>query len=71
MREKIEAGEKLDLFASADMGHVLKLCKNGRAAEAVMFTRNQPCAFAKPEAKLVSVNLAACSIRPSSWAPPR
>jgi hypothetical protein len=58
MREKIEAGDKVDLFASADMGHVLKLRKDGRAAEAVMFTRNQLCAFAKPEAKLASVTFA-------------
>ena len=58
MREKIEAGDKVDLFASADMGHVLKLRKDGRAAEAVMFTRNQLCAFARPEAKLTSANFA-------------
>src|SRR5262245_16153216 len=58
MREKIEAGDKVDLFASADMGPALTLRKDGRAAEAVMFTRNKLCAFAKPEAKLASATFA-------------
>src|SRR5690349_3976125 len=46
MRDKIEAGDKVDLFASADMGHVLKLRQDGRAVEVLMFTRNRLCAFA-------------------------
>ena len=58
MREKIEAGDKVDLFASADMGHALKLRKEGRAVEVVMFTRNRLCAFAKPEARLTSAGFA-------------
>src|SRR5262245_27941749 len=48
MRGKIEAGDSVDLFTSADMGHPLKLQKDGRAASVVMFTRNRLCAFAKP-----------------------
>src|SRR5215471_15330355 len=31
MRERIERGERVDLFASADMGHPLKLREQGRA----------------------------------------
>jgi len=58
MREKIDAGDKVDLFASADMGHALKLREDGRAAATVMFTRNKLCAFAKPEAKLTAATFA-------------
>src|SRR5262245_11997561 len=39
MRGKIEAGDRVDLFTSADMGHPLKLQQDGRAASVVMFTR--------------------------------
>ena len=31
LRERIEKGEHADLFASADMGHPLKLLRDGRA----------------------------------------
>ncbi len=58
MRDKIEAGDRVDIFASADMGHALKLKADGRAAEVAMFNRNQLCAFAKPEAQLTSVSFA-------------
>ncbi|BAI76256.1 molybdate transport system substrate-binding protein (plasmid) [Azospirillum sp. B510] len=52
MRDRIEAGEAVDLFTSADMGHALTLRKDGRAAAVVMFTRNRLCAYAKPDARL-------------------
>ena len=58
MRDKIEAGDKVDLFASADMGHVLKLRQDGRAAQVLMFTRNRLCAFALPAAGLTAANFA-------------
>jgi molybdenum ABC transporter molybdate-binding protein len=56
LRERIENGEKVDLFASADMGHPLKLLADGRASRVVMFTRNALCAFAMPKAGLTSAN---------------
>ena len=58
MRERIEKGEAVDLFASADMAHPLKLREEGAAAQVVMFTRNRLCAFAKPEAGLTAANFA-------------
>ena len=58
MRDKIEAGDKVDLFASADMGHVVKLRGDGRAAQVAMFTRNRLCAFATPQAGLTGANFA-------------
>jgi ABC-type molybdate transport system substrate-binding protein len=56
LRERIEKGEKVDLFASADMGHPLKLLADGRATRADMFTRNALCAFAVPKVGLTSAN---------------
>lgn len=65
MRERIEAGEAVDLFTSADMGHALKLRADGRAAAAVMFTRNRLCAFAKPDAGLDADHFAARLLDPA------
>src|SRR6266853_1250485 len=52
MRERIERGERVDLFASADMGHPLKLREQGRATTVAMFTRNMLCAMAMPHVGL-------------------
>jgi ABC-type molybdate transport system substrate-binding protein len=56
VRERIEKGEKADLFASADMGHPLKLLADGRATRVDMFTRNALCAFALPKVGLTATN---------------
>ena len=56
LRERIEKGERADLFASADMGHPLKLLADRRAIRVDMFTRNALCAFAAPRAGLTSAN---------------
>jgi ABC-type molybdate transport system substrate-binding protein len=47
MRERIEHGEKVDVFASADLTHPLRLKVDGRAETVVMFTRNAVCAYAR------------------------
>jgi molybdate transport system substrate-binding protein len=56
LRERIETGEKTDLFASADMGNPLKLLADGRAVRVDMFTRNTLCAFAAPKVGLTDAN---------------
>jgi len=56
MRERIERGERVDLFASADMGHPLKLREQGRATTVAMFTRNTLCAVAMPHVGLTAAN---------------
>src|SRR6516162_1126962 len=56
LRERIETGEKTDLFASADMGNPLKLLADGRAVRVDMFTRNTLCAFAAPKVGLTGAN---------------
>jgi molybdate transport system substrate-binding protein len=57
MRERIERGEKVDVFASADVGHPQKLQQEGRATVVAMFTRNTLCAVALSRAGLTSANL--------------
>jgi molybdate transport system substrate-binding protein len=56
LRERIEKGEKADLFASADMSHPLKLLADGRAIRVDMFTRNALCGFAVPKVGLTTTN---------------
>ena len=56
MRERIEKGEQVDLFASADMGHPLKLLQDGRAVRVAMFTRNTLCGMAVPRVGLTTAN---------------
>ncbi len=40
MRERIEKGERVDLFTSADVGHARKLVEDGRASVMAFFVRN-------------------------------
>lgn len=57
MRERIERGEQVDVFASADLGHPLTLQREGRATMVAMFTRNTLCAVALPRVGLTPANL--------------
>lgn len=43
MRERIEAGERVDVFTSADIGHPARLVKDGRAQVMAMFAKNTIC----------------------------
>lgn len=43
MRERIERGEHVDLFTSADVGHARKLVQDGRASLMTVFVRNTVC----------------------------
>jgi molybdate transport system substrate-binding protein len=56
LRERIENGERTDLFASADMGHPLRLLRDGRATRIAMFTRNTLCGMALPTVGLTEQN---------------
>ena len=48
LRDRIDRGEKAELFASANMEHPQMLAKAGKAGPVVLFARNQLCALAKP-----------------------
>lgn len=43
MRERIEKGERVDLFTSADVGHARRLVEEGRAGVMAVFVRNTVC----------------------------
>jgi len=57
MRERIEKGERVDLLASADMGHPLRLERQGQASAVVMFARNSVCAFSTARVGLTTSSL--------------
>jgi molybdate transport system substrate-binding protein len=65
LRERIEKGKHADLFASADMGHPLKLLQDGRATRVAMFTRNTLCAVAVPKVGLTTANFLERLLDPS------
>src|SRR5690348_9755241 len=56
LRERIEKGEYAESFASADMGHPLKLRRDGRATRVAMFARNTMCGIAMPHVRLTAAN---------------
>ncbi|WP_448955934.1 molybdate ABC transporter substrate-binding protein [Labrys neptuniae] len=57
LRERIEAGESFDLFASANMAHPRRLCAGGLAEEVFCFARNRLCLLARADLGLTSGNI--------------
>jgi molybdate transport system substrate-binding protein len=57
MREKIEAGADVDLFASADMAQARRLAVGRPERFVINFTRNRLCAMARGSLGLSSANL--------------
>jgi molybdate transport system substrate-binding protein len=57
LRKAIEAGEKPDVFASANMDHPKALTAKGWGSPVVLFARNQLCAMAQPNVAVSTNNL--------------
>jgi molybdate transport system substrate-binding protein len=57
LRERIEGGERPDLFASANMAHPQALADKGLATPPVVMARNRICARALPGFGLTTGNL--------------
>jgi molybdate transport system substrate-binding protein len=58
LRERIEKGEKPDLFMSADLGHPLELESQGRTVvPAIAFARNRMCIISRKSAGVTARNL--------------
>jgi len=57
LRKRIEQGEHVDLYASANMKHPLALREEAKGGPVVMFARNKLCAIAQPEVAVDSVTL--------------
>jgi len=55
--EKIEGGDKVDLFVSANMKHPQRLTAEGKSTATVVFARNRICVSALPSVGLTSANL--------------
>jgi len=66
LREKIEQGAEVDVFASANMGHPQKLVSNGQGGPVVLFSRNNLCALAQPQLDLSAENLLAVMLDPAT-----
>ena len=57
LRERLERGERADVFASADIGNPRRLAEQGRAGPVAVFARNQLCALARPGLHTTSADL--------------
>jgi ABC-type molybdate transport system substrate-binding protein len=57
LRERIEKGEHVDVFTSADMGHPRRLEQQGQATAVAMFARNAVCAFSTARMGLTTPEL--------------
>src|SRR6516225_6804324 len=57
MREKIETGLNVDLFASADMGQARRLAVGHPERSVIHFTRNRLCAVARTAVGLTTSNM--------------
>ena len=56
LKKAIEAGERPDIFASANMNHPEQLAAAGWGSPVVLFTRNELCGLAQPHIKLTADN---------------
>ena len=66
LRERIEGGEKPDLFLSADLGSPQKLEAQGRTVVPVIaFARNRMCVVSRRSTGLTSANLIARLLKPA------
>ncbi|MCG9696117.1 molybdate ABC transporter substrate-binding protein [Shewanella sp. Isolate11] len=59
LRKRIEQGEKVDLYASANMKHPTTLNQAKLSGDVVLFARNKLCAIAQPEVSVTSDTLLA------------
>ncbi|MEC4725612.1 molybdate ABC transporter substrate-binding protein [Shewanella sp. D64] len=57
LRKRIEQGERVDLYASANMKHPHALKQANKGGSVVMFARNKLCAMAQPELEVTSSSL--------------
>lgn len=57
LRDRLDAGERGDVFASANMEHPLTLARRGKAGPVVLFARNELCALAQPGLTVTSGDL--------------
>ncbi len=64
LRQRIEKGEKVDMFASADLVAPQTLAKEGLAGPVVLFARNRMCAMVRPGLAVTPATLLATLLDP-------
>lgn len=64
LRQRIEGGEKADLFLSADLAGPRRLAEDGKARDVVPFARNKLCVLARGDLGLTSENLLERLLKP-------
>jgi molybdate transport system substrate-binding protein len=64
LRERIEKGERAQVFASADTQHPQRLAEGGGWAAQSVFVRNSLCALAQPGLALAPENMLEALLRP-------
>jgi molybdate transport system substrate-binding protein len=57
MLDRIEAGDPVDLFVSANMAHPQRLTAEGKATATIVFARNRLCVSALPSVGLTPTNM--------------
>jgi molybdenum ABC transporter molybdate-binding protein len=57
MRERIEKGDRVDLFVSANMAHPQRLHEQGQASATAVFARNRLCVYALPSVGMKTGNV--------------
>lgn len=65
LRQRIAAGERADIFASANMRHPRALAESGLGGPVVMFARNRLCGLARPEVQITTADFLARILDPS------
>jgi molybdenum ABC transporter molybdate-binding protein len=65
LRQKIEAGAKVDVFASASIDHTQALAQQKLLGPSEVFTHNDLCVIARPELNLSADNMLQVLSRPS------
>jgi ABC-type molybdate transport system substrate-binding protein len=65
LRERLEAGEHADVFASADLGHPARLRAAGRSGPVVLFARTGVSALVAPGRAVTTATLLDCLLDPA------
>jgi len=66
LRDRIAAGERAEVFASANMAHPRSLSDAGKSSPVVLFARNRLCALVRPALAVTPATLLEQMLSPSA-----
>lgn len=64
LRDRIVAGERAEVFASANMAHPQSLAEAGKSSPTMLFARNRLCALVRPDLAVTPATLLEQMLRP-------